>query len=166
MDRQIWSCCRSRDAFTCHESRAEGFPTTRQFHRSRSDDLLYRDTAAALVAGDAFIPNGDLPVRCYLHHSARRDSHNRASLGAWQPRDNGVDHITFCFVKEYVVPEAKTGLPTNLTLAGRGRSMHIQADVHGIRDFFYPILVPRTINRSESSRIAQVDNWPCSEALE
>jgi hypothetical protein len=28
------------------------------------------------------------------------------------------------------VPEAKTGVPTGLTLAGRGRSMDIQADVH------------------------------------
>ena len=117
LDKQIWNCCRSPAAFICHKSRTAGFLITRQFHRTGFDDLLHRNSAAVYAAGDPFIPipNGSLPVRCWLYRSARHDSRSRAALGAC-PRVGGLDYIAFCFVKEHVVRASKTGLPTNLTL--------------------------------------------------
>jgi len=61
---------------------------------------------------------GGLPVRCRLCHSARHDSHSRAALGAC-PRVGGLDHITFRFVEEHVVPRATAGIARGLTVAGR-----------------------------------------------
>ena len=118
MDKQVWNSCRSPDAFTGYESRAEGFLITRQFHRSRFDDSLLRNSAAVLATGSPIIPapNGYLPVRCWLYHSTLRDSHDRTALGACRPRDGEPDHISVCFVKKHVVPNAETGLPTNLTI--------------------------------------------------
>ena len=113
-----WIICHSPVAFTGLESGAAGLSIGHQFHRSGSHDLLHRDTAAALDAGDPFIPiaNGWLAVRCWPYRSARYDSHHRAALGARLPRDGGLDYITFRFVEEHVVPAAKTGLSTGLTI--------------------------------------------------
>ena len=63
-----WIICHSPVAFTGLESGAAGLSIGHQFHRSGSHDLLHRNTAAELAAGDAFIPNanGSLPVRCQL----------------------------------------------------------------------------------------------------
>jgi hypothetical protein len=132
MDKKLRVRCRSPDAFTCHESRAASFPITRQFHRSGSDDSFDRDSAAALGVGDPFIliPNSNIPVHGWLYRPACHDSYSRASLGACRPRDCRRDYTAICFIKEHVVRAANAGLPTGLTVVGRGRSMEVrrQAD--------------------------------------
>jgi hypothetical protein len=122
VDKQVWNSCRSPDAFAGYESRAEGILIGHQFHRSRFDDFLHRNTAAVLATGDAInpAPNANHPVRCQLYHSTLRDSHDRTALGACRPRDSWLDHIAICFIKKHVVPNAETGRPTNLTITRRG----------------------------------------------
>jgi len=129
VDKQVWNSCRSPDAFICYESRAEGFLIAHQFHRSRFDDFLHRNTAALLATGGPInpAPNAYLLVRCQLYHSTLRDSRDRTALGACRPRDSGLDHIAICFIKKHVVPNAETGLPTNLTTthgAGLAERLH------------------------------------------
>ena len=122
MDKQVWNNCRSPDAFIYFESRAEGFFVTHQFHWSRFDDFLHRNTAAVLATGGPInpAPNAYFLVRCQLYLFTLRDSHDRTALGTRRPRDSGLDHIAICFSKKHVVPNVETRLPTNLTTMRRG----------------------------------------------
>jgi hypothetical protein len=120
VDKQAWISRHSPDAFTAYESRAEGFLITHQFHRSRFDDSLNRNTAAVPATGGPIntAPNAYLLVRCWLYHPTLRDSHDRTAVGACRPRDSRLDHIAICFIKKHVVPSTETRLPTNLTTQG------------------------------------------------
>jgi dienelactone hydrolase len=91
----------------------------RQYHRSRSDDFLHRNTAVLATRGLFIpIPNAYLPVRCQLYHSTCHDAHDRAAPGACWSRDRGLDHIAIYFIKEHVVPQVKAGSDGNLTIMG------------------------------------------------
>src|ERR1700733_9625082 len=84
LDKQVWNASHSADALGCCESRTAGFLIPHEFHWSRFDDFLHRNTVAVLAAGGPInpAPNGHLLVRCWLCHSTVRDSHGRTTLGA------------------------------------------------------------------------------------
>jgi hypothetical protein len=64
-------------------------------------------------------PNRMGAFLCVAGYATLRVTTRTIALLLACPRVGGLDYITFCFIKEYVVRAAKTGLATGLTLAGR-----------------------------------------------
>jgi hypothetical protein len=98
LDYQVWNSRRYPDAFICSQSGAQSFLVTHQFHWSGFDDFLHHNTGAVLV------------TRCPINPAPN----------AYGPRDSRIDHIAICFIKKHVVPNAETGLLTDLTITSRG----------------------------------------------
>lgn len=121
MDKQVWNSCRSPNAFTGYESRAEGFLIAHKLYRSRFDDFLHCNSTAPFAAGDPInqAPNSYLLVRCQLYHSTLGDPHDLPAVDAGRRRHSRLDHIAICLIKKHVVPNGTTGLPNHLTVASR-----------------------------------------------